>query len=367
MQNELLYQLALTMVPQVGPIHARLLIEHFGKASSIFKAPIAHLEKIEGIGTIRAHRIKSFNNFTPVEAEMVFMQKYNILPLFITDPDYPKRLLNCYDPPTPLYYRGDAPLNSHRMVAIIGTRRDTEYGKQLTEKIVQALAKHDVIIVSGLAFGIDAVAHKAALKNNIATIGVLAHGLDTIYPQQHAGLAKEMIKQQGGLITEFRSDTKPDKHHFPTRNRIVAGMCDAVIVVESGIKGGSMVTAELANGYNKDVFACPGRTIDAKSAGCNHLIKTNKAILLSDAEDIISLMGWQPSSAKSIKQQRELFVHLTDDEKIIVDQLKTRDRASIDELNNNCGISSSRVAAAILNLELQNLVYTLPGKIYSLC
>lgn len=367
MHSELLYQLALTQIPQIGCVQARLLLERFGTASAIFKAPLHILEKTEGIGTVRAQHIKSFQHFKEAEQEITFMEKFKIEPLFLNDKNYPQRLLNCYDPPTLLYYRGHAPLNHPKIVAIIGTRTHTDYGKQQAEKIISTLAQHQVLVVSGLAFGIDAVAHKSALKNSVPTVGVLAHGLDLIYPLQHTNMAKEMVKQGGGLLTEFRSNTKPDKHHFPTRNRIVAGMSDAVIVIESGARGGSMVTAELANGYNRDVFACPGRSTDPKSAGCNYLIRNNKAILLTDPAELVQVMGWEDNKKSTHKKQRELFVQLSDDEKIVVELLQASQQTSIDELNLKSGMSSSRVAAAILNLELQNLVQSLPGKMYTLC
>ncbi len=366
MANDLLYQIALTRVPQVGCVQARLLLEKFGDAAAIFKAPQTQLEKTEGIGTIRAKKIKAFASFGEIEKEIQFIEKYKIQPLFITDKNYPQRLLNCYDPPTLLYYRGEADLNCAKIVALIGTRNHTEYGKQLTEGLVRELASQKVLIVSGLAFGIDSIAHKASLKNNLPTVGVLAHGLDTIYPSQHGALAKDIIKQKGGLLTEFASQTQPDKHNFPTRNRIVAGMSDAVIVIESGIKGGSMVTAELANGYNKDVFALPGRISDQKSIGCNYLIKNNKAMLLTDAAELIQIMGWEEQKKSITKKQKELFIQLSPDEKIITDLLKLQETLSIDELNFKSGLSSSAVAAAILNLELQNVVQSLPGKMYAL-
>jgi DNA processing protein len=218
-----------------------------------------------------------------------------------------------------------------------------------------------------MAFGVDAMAHKAAVKNHFPTAGVLGHGLDQIYPPDHSNLAKEILKNGGGLLTEFRSKTKPDKHNFPTRNRIVAGMSDATIVIESGIKGGSMVTAELANGYNKDVFAYPGKITDSKSAGCNYLIKSNKAMLLTDAQQLIEVMGWEEKTQKSKnKIQKEIFIELTSDEKIIIGLLNEKETVHIDEINLRSGLSSSAIAAAILNLELQNVVNGLPGKMYKL-
>jgi DNA processing protein len=367
LHSELLYQLALTDVPNIGCVHAKILAQEFGSAEKIFKAKQQLLEKIEGIGEVRAKAIKSFSDFSKAEEEIKFIEKYNIKPLFLSDKNYPQRLLNCYDSPTLLYYKGDADLNVSKIVAIIGTRNHTDYGKQQTEKLVKELSSQNVLIVSGMAFGIDAIAHKASVKNNLPTIGVLAHGLDQMYPPEHSNLAKEMIKHGGGLLTEFRSKTKPDKHNFPTRNRIVAGMSDAVIVMESGEKGGSLITAELANGYNKDVFAMPGKVTDNKSAGCNFLIRNNKAMLLTDAEELIEVMGWEENSKKSkVKSQKELFIELSKDEKIIVDMLKEKETTHIDEINIRSGLSSSAIAVAILNLELQGVVATLPGKLYRL-
>ena len=230
MTEELLHQIALTLVPNIGCVQAKILTTHLENASSIFKTKKSHLEKIEGIGAVRAKSIATFNDFPKAEEELSFIKKYKIQPLFITDKNYPQRLLNCYDPPTILFYKGNADLNASKVITVIGTRNNSDYGKQSTEKLIKELASENILIISGLAFGIDAIAHKAALKNNMHTIGVLAHGLDTIYPAEHAPLAKDMVGS-GGLLTEFRSNTKPDKHNFPVRNRIVAGMSDATIVV----------------------------------------------------------------------------------------------------------------------------------------
>jgi DNA processing protein len=373
MDNELLYQIALTLIPNIGPVQAKILLQHCDPGE-IFHAKKSFLEKIEGIGGVRAASITSFNNFSKAEEEIKFIEKYKIKALFIGSKDYPRRLLNCYDSPTLLFYKGDADLNTSKIIAIIGTRSHTDYGKQVTEKLVKELATQNIMVVSGLAYGIDAIAHKAAIKNNLPTIGVLAHGLDQIYPSEHAGLAKDMIKQGGGLLTEFRSKSKPDKHNFPGRNRIVAGMSDATIVIETGIKGGSMITAELANGYNKDVFALPGKVTDGKSAGCNYLIKNNKAMLLTDAEELIEVMGWKSRSQESgagsrkagARSQKELFIELTAEEKIVINILQEKESVNIDEINMKSGLSSSSVAAAVLNLELQNVILSLPGKLYRL-
>lgn len=362
---ELLYQTALTLVPNIGDIHAKALVNNFGSASAIFSASKKDLEALEGIGTVRANSIKSFHDFTKAEEEIDFIKKYKITPLFITDKNYPQRLLNCYDSPSMLYYKGTEDLNSSKIIAIVGTRNNNEYGKNICEKLIEELAEEDIIIVSGLAFGIDSIAHKAAIKNEMKTIGVLAHGLDRIYPSQNSGLAKQMITN-GGLLTEFRSFTKPDRQNFPSRNRIVAGISDAIIVVETGIKGGSLITAELGNSYNKDVFAFPGRINDSKSEGCNYLIKNNKAGLFTCADDILENMGWKKQKEISSKKQRELFIELTADEKIVVNILQAQEQIHIDELFIKSKLSSSAVAQALLMLEMQGVISSMPGKIYKM-
>jgi DNA processing protein len=366
LSQTLLQQIALTLVPNIGCVQAKILIAHFdGDVQAIFKSKIKDLSVVEGIGEIRAKSIKYFDDFKRAEEELAFVEKYKFQTLFLTDSLYPKKLLNAYDSPTLLYYRGDADLNASKIVAIVGTRNNTDYGKQITEKLVKELNDQQVLILSGLAFGIDAIAHRAALKNKLPTVGVLAHGLDKIYPSEHAKLAKEMLLANGGLLTEFKSGTKPDRHNFPTRNRIVAAMADATVVIETDLKGGSMITAELANGYNKDVFAYPGKSTDAKSIGCNHLIKHNKASLITNGEDLISMMGWQMVKTKP-KKQRELFVELNPHEKVIIDLLAKVENIHIDELYLQSGLTSGEVASALLTLELQSIIASLPGKMIKL-
>jgi DNA processing protein len=364
MKEELIYRLALTMIPELGSVKARLLTEHFGDATSVFSAKKKELSCIEGVGELCARRLKEWNNFHEAEEEITFAEKHQLQILFITDKNYPQRLLHCYDPPTVLFYRGNAHLNHSRIISIIGTRNHTDYGKQVTEQLITDLASQNILVVSGLAFGIDAIAHKASIQHQIPTIGVLAHGMDTLYPLQHKFLAKEMLSQ-GGLLTEFRQNTKPDKHNFPKRNRIVAGMADATIVIETAVKGGSMITAELACNYNRDLFAVPGKITDSRSSGCLKLIRQNKATLLTDAEQLIETMGWEEKK-KISKKQKELFIELSVEEKIIINLLKETEALSVDVLYIKSGLSSSTVAAVILNLELQNVICSLPGKMYRL-
>lgn len=364
MREELYYQIAITMVPNIGDVNARALVQHFGSASGVFKAKDKHLKGIEGMGSKRIESILQFD-FAKVDKEIAFIEKHHIQTLFFTDPDFPRRLLNCYDCPTLLYYKGMANLNQERIAGIVGTRNQSDYGRSNCESIIQELANENVLIVSGLAFGIDTIAHKSALKYGLHTVGVMAHGLDRIYPSENKSIAKEMM-QQGGLLTEFRSETIPDKQNFPSRNRIVAGLCDCVIVIESGKKGGSLITAELANGYNRDVFALPGRVSDMKSEGCNYLIKTNKAALITSGEDVLREMGWVNEKKPGKKKQRELFIELPPDEKILYDILKESGPQHIDDLFFKSNLSGSAIAKALLMLEMEGIVVSLPGKMYEL-
>ncbi len=363
MSGSLLHHIALTMVPHIGDVHAKELLQHFGGAEKVFTARKSELDRFPGIGTVRSKSIKSFTGFKRAEEELRFIEKYKIKVLTQLSEDYPRRLLNCYDAPQVLYYRGNANLNEQKIVAVIGTRNPTDYGKEMTCKIIEDLTQHRALIISGLAYGIDALAHRTSLKNKLQTVGVLAHGLDRIYPDANEALAKEMTAH-GGLLTDFMSGTKPDKQNFPKRNRIVAGIADATVVVETNMSGGSMITAELANNYNKDVFAVPGKTTDAKSVGCNYLIRSNKAALITSGKDITEFMNWFNSAATRKPRQKELFIELAPAEKKILEIVSQKESISIDDINLQSGLSSSSIAAAILNLELNDLITSLPGKIY---
>jgi DNA processing protein len=364
MNRDLFYTISLSLVPNIGNVAGRQLLDHFGNAEAVFHAKKDSLEKIDGIGSFRAAAIKKFKDFHRAEEELAFIDKYKISAFTCKDKSYPQRLLNCYDAPLIVYFKGNANLNTSRTIAVIGTRKHSDYGKEITEKLIKDLSTFNVLVCSGLAYGIDAIAHKAALKNNLQTVGVLAHGLDRIYPFEHQELARQMT-QHGGLLTDFISYTKPDKHNFPQRNRIVAGISDCTVVIETDMKGGSLITAELADNYNRDVFAYPGRINDKKSTGCNYLIKQNKAALITSAEDIIECLRWTDTKPKK-KQQKELFIALTEEEKILTDLVKEKENIHIDELYFRSGLSTSKVAAAILNLELNNVLECLPGKMYRL-
>lgn len=362
--DERVYQLSLTRIPDIGSILTKQLIEYFGTASAIFHASKKELAAVEGIGEIRAAQIKKFTDHDASEQELKKIEKHKLSVLFLTDEHYPRRLKNCADPPLVLFYKGNRLLNQSRIISIIGSRHATDYGRMVTEQLITALQSYDVMIVSGLAHGIDAIAHRLALQHQLPTIGVLAHGFKTIYPPAHRSLAKDMTLH-GGLLTEFWLDALPDRHHFPQRNRIVAGLSDATIVIETAVKGGSMITADLAFQYDRDVFAVPGRIYDYRSSGCLQLIAQNKATALMNPEQLLTALGWLEIKKKK-NPQKKLFLNLTPDEEIIVSILSTQENIHIDELYLSSKLSSSSMAAAILSLELQNVIIQLPGKRYQL-
>lgn len=358
------HEIALTLIKGVGPQIAKYLLIHFGNAEVIFAANQRELMKIEGIGEKTANAILQSDAISRAKEYLVFLEKYNIQVLFYTHTNYPKRLKNCSDAPLILYYKGNADLNNHRVVSIVGTRNATAYGRALCKQLMSVLQRYDVLVVSGLAYGIDAAAHKECLNTGIPTVGVLGHGLDRIYPASHKDLTQKMVKM-GGLLTEFLPGTAPDRENFPKRNRIIAGMADVTIVVEASIKGGALITAELANSYNRDVYAFPGRVTDEFSEGCNFLIKTNRAGLINDAKDLIYYLGWDDDKPKNKAIQAQLPLQLNTTEQVIIDNLAKGD-ISIDELAIATKISQSKLAVALLTLEMQGIIIALPGKIYKL-
>ena len=364
MEEDLFYHLSLTKVPQIGHVQIGVLLSHFGNPADIFKASRKTLEQIPGIGEVRATAIKRFKEFKRIESEMLFVAKNNISVLVKHKQGYPKRLENCIDAPHVLYFKGSESLNHQRIVAIVGTRAPTDYGRDRVTELVNALAELDILVVSGLAYGIDTLVHRDCIKKSVKTIGVMGHGLDQIYPASNRDLAVEMI-HQGGLLTEFMHKTKPDRQNFPKRNRIVAGMVDAVIVIESGEKGGSLITAEIANSYNKDVFAFPGRTTDLGSMGCNHLIRTHRANLITSGFDFIEFMNWNPILKKKKSIQVELFLSLEGTEKELYQLILDREPVAIDEIIVQSGLKSSEVSAQLFSLEMRGLVTIRPGKLYA--
>jgi DNA processing protein len=365
--NEKIYQVALTLIPNVGGTLAKNLIAYCGSAEKVFSTPKSKLEKIPLIGKERAAIISSANVMKEAEHEIKFAEKHKINLLFFTDAAYPSRLKNCVDSPAMLYYKGNADLNAEKILGVVGTRKCTDYGKEMTRKLIADLSCSDVMIVSGLAYGIDVAAHNASLDNNLKTIGVLAHGLNTIYPEQNKNTAKKML-EQGGLLTEYTSADKMHPSNFPQRNRIVAGMCDALVVVESGIEGGAVITANIANSYNRDVFAFPGKANDRASAGCNFLIKTFKAKMIEHADDLLMEMNWQQQSEpqKNRKQKRQLSLVLSDNEQKIYNTLNEQNELAIDELAGAVNMNVSLLAATLLEMEMNGILVSLPGKRYRL-
>ncbi|MEP7265187.1 MAG: DNA-processing protein DprA [Bacteroidota bacterium] len=367
MNDQLKFQVALTLLQGVGPVAARNLISYCGSAEAIFREKVSHLIKIPDIGPVTAKSIVNHKVFDRAEQECEFISANKIEAFFYLDKKFPKRLTNCNDAPVLLFFKGKADLNSQRIVAIVGTRNATDYGKLITEQIVAGLGSEGVMILSGLAYGIDICAHKSAVRNNITNIGVVGHGLDRIYPSNHRSTAVKMI-ENGGLLTEFISGTNPDRENFPARNRIVAGMCDAVVVIESAEKGGALITADVAGSYNRDVFAVPGNINNTYSTGCNYLIKENKAALVESAADIIKMMRWVPGDeAKSTKaKQRLLFNDLDTEEEKMVNLLQENGPLHFDGISLNSSFTPGKIAKILLDLELKGIVKALPGKQFQL-
>ncbi len=359
------YRIALTLIPGVGDIIGKKLVSYCGGVEAVFKEKKTNLLKIPSVGEAVVNSIVNHDLFERVDKEIAFIEKYNIKPMFYLDAAYPTRLKQCMDSPMMLYYMGNTDLNTTKVVSVVGTRSITEYGKDSCKQLVKDLAAQEILIVSGLAYGVDTCAHKTAIDNNLPTVGVLAHGLDRVYPLLNKPLAEKMIRN-GGLLTEFMSDTNPDRENFPKRNRIIAGMADAVIVVEAAKRGGALITAEIANSYNRDVFAVPGKLTDSFSEGCNHLIKTNKAALIQSADDLLYIMGWEINKKQKKTAQRQLFIELKPEEQIIYDLMSQKPSSSIDELCINSKLNVSKIAEALLNLELEGIIKAMPGKVYKL-
>ncbi len=360
--GELFYQLALTYVPGVGSKTGRALLERYGSAAAIFKLPVKELKNNDGITDIRAKGFKDPEVMNKAEHELDYVLKKDVQLIFHGH-NYPNRLSNCSDAPLVLFYKGNADLHAAKVVAIVGTRKNTDYGHQLCEELIEGLQSlENVLIVSGMALGIDGIAHKKCVQLGMPTVGVPGHGLDRMYPHSHRELAEQMI-ENGGLLTEFPSETLPERNNFPMRNRIVAGLSDVTVVVESPVSGGALITAHLASGYNREVAAFPGRVNDTRSAGCNELIRTNIAALINNTSDLVELMNWD-KERKPKAIQKQLFINFTPEEQQIVDLLQARDNVHADELFHQTGLANSQLAATLLQLEMQGIIKSLPGKYY---
>lgn len=366
-QKELLSLIALQHIPGIGSITAKRLLEGVGCATRIFEHRTELASMIPNIQPALVRALDHPEAHRRAEQELEFIEKHHITCIGFHDETYPSRLRECDDAPTLLFYRGNTSLNARRVVSIVGTRKCTDYGRDLCEGFVRDLASQcpDVLIVSGLAYGIDVCAHRAAIKYGLPTVGVLAHGLDRIYPSVHRNTAAQMV-DCGGLLTEYVSHTEPERTNFLQRNRIVAGMADATIIVESAAKGGSLVTASIANSYGLDCFTFPGRITDLSSAGCHRLIRHNQAALITSADDFIEAMMWNITQKSQAKQQL-LFPELNDEENCVVQVLeKYTEGAVINTLVAETNLPVHRLSAVLFELELRDIVRPLAGSIYKL-
>jgi DNA processing protein len=362
-QNELFHLLALLQVEGVGDIMAKKLLNAFGSAAAVFEAKPNQLRTVDGIGDVLVRKLKDKSIFEKATAEMQFIEHEGVRVLYFTDEAYPERLKHCIDGPVLLFGNGNFDFRNRKLISIVGTRQITAYGTEFCKKLLEDLSFYNPIIVSGLAYGVDIVAHQTAMELQLQTVGVLAHGLNQIYPKSHKKFVAKM-EQNGGFLTEFWSSSSPEKVNFVKRNRIVAGMSEATIVIESAEKGGSLITANLANDYNRDVFAVPGRTTDKYSQGCNELIKTQRAQLITSAADLIYSLNWQLEEEKPKTIQKQLFVSLDAEEQKIYDFLLQNGKQLLDIIALECEYPIFRVSSTLINMELKGMVRPLPGKLF---
>lgn len=361
---EEIYQLAVLQVPGIGWSLARNLLHQFRSATGIFHAPFDALRTVPGIGMKSAKAIVHFNDFDPLYREMDFMVRENIRLIFLSNPGYPIRLKANPDAPIALFVKGDGPLEHRRMIGVVGTRKNSVEGLELCERLITDLAPHHVVIISGLAYGIDAIAHSTALKHGISTTAVVAHGLDRTYPFRHRKLANDMLHAGGQIISECMSGILPNRENFPKRNRIVAGLVDALIVIQSPVAGGSMITADMAFGYNREVMAFPGSVSDPLFGGNHALIKSNRAHLIESSDDVVRIMNYD--LVKSNKAQQTLLLDLRDELIEIVQLLRNHGTMEIDALIRMTGRSPAKMAELMFELEINDHVRSLPGKCYRL-
>jgi len=363
---DLIYIIGLSMIPGIGSITARKLINSTGSAKSVFHEKKGVLRKIPGIGELLAGRISGNNLLHNAEEEIRYMEKNNIKPVYFKDKEYPGRLNQCPDGPILIYIKGNIDMNTGIFISIVGTRTPTSYGIKITNELVEEFSQrnHNPVIVSGLAYGIDICAHKAAMNNRFQTIAVLGHGMKYLYPVVHSSIAHK-IERQGALLTDFPSNEKPERNNFIKRNRIIAGLSDATIIIESGTKGGALITADLADSYHRDVFAIPGRVGDQYSSGTNLLIKKNIASLVECCEDIEYLMGWGVKEQNKVIQT-ELFKELPKEEQLLLNIIYKEEKIEIDLLCIQTGMPVNKVSSHLLNLEFAGFVESAPGNIYSI-
>ncbi len=359
--NDILYRIALKKMPLIGDITAKKLINHFGSAENVFAQKRQNLEKVIGIGTRISENFASADYLRQAEAELTFCQQHNIRIFTYTDPDYPALLGQCLDSPVVFYQRGNVNLTNKRILSVVGTRQVTPYGIATCEQLIEALAPLGVVVVSGFAYGVDITAHKAAVKHKLQTVACLAHGLHIIYPKVHSKYCAE-IEYNGGFITDFGHLCDFDRKNFLARNRIIAGLAEAMVVIESGHKGGSLVTADIANAYGREVFAVPGRITDTYSTGCNELIASGKAHALLSAESLIERLQWRFAQPKAVQQQ--LFFNLSGDEQRVYDFLKAHGKQTLDELASALQQPIYQLSPLLVQLEMKGALRPLPGKMF---
>lgn len=363
--SSLIDALALNFIAGLGSITQRNLIDFFGSPKAVIDASQNELQQISGVGKVISANILSGKSeaYRKAEKEILFAEKHQIKIVAYSDKSYPRRLRECADAPMVFYYRGNADLDAARIVSVVGSRKATSYGKMLCERLIESLQDYNVLVISGLAYGIDVYAHKASLEAGIPTVGVLGHGLDTIYPSIHRNIAVKMLNN-GGLLSEFSSETPADPKHFPQRNRIVAGLADVTVVVEAARRGGALITAELANNYDRDVCAFPGNIGSEYSEGCNLLIKSHRAHLITGAEDLGYVMDWLPEKRVDDTVQNTLSVRLSGAEKIVYEIVKAGGQVSIENILNQSNIQAGKLPIVLLELEMKGLIITTPGKMY---
>jgi DNA processing protein len=359
------YKVALGLVPKVGAITAKKLLEYYGSAENVFRSKLKELQNVPGIGPQLAEQIVNPAVLQRAESEFELLERNRIDILCIENPKYPDRLRDNRDSPLVLFSRGETDLNGSRSVAIVGTRKPSLQGIHICQRLIEELADYEVTIISGMAYGIDICAHRAAMDNQMPTWGVMAHGHKYIYPAVHRKTAFKMIEEGGCLLSEYSFSTRAEKEFFPMRNRIVAGLCDALIVIETAKRGGSMITAHLANQYFRDVFAVPGRIKDKQSMGCNHLIKSHQAALIESAADLAYVLRWKQNKNQQGIQQ-ELFIELSEDEKNIVALLQNHHTLGVDEIVIKLSAIGGKISADLLSLEFKGIVKSMPGSRYTL-
>ena len=361
--NELIDLLRLQRIPNIGDVTAKKLIAHCGNPNAVFKDKLQHLLKIEGIGSYTLKKLHDTTYLKNAEAELNFIRAKNIEVSYFMDEDYPAYLKHCIDSPIVLFKKGKIELDNRKIISVVGTRNITNHGIAFCEKLIEDLAPLNPIIVSGFAYGVDICVQKAALKHGLQTIGCLAHGFNQIYPKVHSKYVSD-IEKNGGFYTEFWSTSNPERENFLKRNRIIAGMSEATIVIESAEKGGSLVTADIAHSYNRDVFAVPGRSDDKYSLGCNNLIKQQKAHMLTSAADLVYLLGWELENKNPAPVQKQLFVELDSTEKEIYNYLQTNGKQILDSIALECNFPIFKVSSTLLTMEMKGVIRPLPGKLF---